>query len=221
MGHVVLLGDSIFDNAAYVGGRPAVIDQVRGGLPEGWHASLIAVDGDTTRGVYGQLERLPGDASHLFLSVGGNDALGGAAILNARAGSVADAVSSSPTSGRASIAITRPARGHLRTRNPHRGLHGLQSALRRAGGAAGRRHRALPVQRRHHPRGPPVGVPRDRPPGHLHRRRGLRQSDRAIVNRWREDRQGHLRSRDGARFPTPAGRRPAGPRMTAALQESG
>ena len=92
MGHVVLLGDSIFDNAAYVRGRPAVIDQVRSGLPQGWRASLNAVDGHTTRGVYGQLERLPGDASHLVLSVGGNDALGQAAVLNARAGSVADAV---------------------------------------------------------------------------------------------------------------------------------
>lgn len=93
MGHVVLLGDSIFDNAAYVGGRPAVIDQVRGGLPEGWQASLNAVDGDTTTDVYGQLDELPGDASHLVLSVGGNDALGHAGILNARAGSVAEAVS--------------------------------------------------------------------------------------------------------------------------------
>jgi hypothetical protein len=92
MGHVVLLGDSIFDNAAYVRGRPAVIDQVRSGLPQGWRASLNAVDGHTTRGVYGQLERLPGDASHLVLSVGGNDALGQAGILGARAGSVADAV---------------------------------------------------------------------------------------------------------------------------------
>jgi len=29
MTHLVLLGDSIFDNAAYVAGAPAVIDQVR------------------------------------------------------------------------------------------------------------------------------------------------------------------------------------------------
>jgi hypothetical protein len=92
MGHVVLLGDSIFDNAAYVRGGPAVIEQVRKGLPGGWRASLNAVDGHTMRGVYQQLERLPGDASHLFLSVGGNDALGQAAVLRARAGSVADAL---------------------------------------------------------------------------------------------------------------------------------
>jgi hypothetical protein len=92
MGHVVLLGDSIFDNAAYVRGRPAVIDQVRSGLPQGWRASLNAVDGHTTRGVYGQLEKLPVDASHLVLSVGGNDALGQAGVLGARASGVAVAV---------------------------------------------------------------------------------------------------------------------------------
>jgi hypothetical protein len=29
MGHVILLGDSVFDNAAYVGGAPDVIAQLR------------------------------------------------------------------------------------------------------------------------------------------------------------------------------------------------
>ena len=39
-GHLVLLGDSIIDNASYVPGRrPAVIDQVRSRLPEGWSAT--------------------------------------------------------------------------------------------------------------------------------------------------------------------------------------
>ena len=36
MPHLTLLGDSIFDNAAYVAGSPAVIDQVRMNLPAGW-----------------------------------------------------------------------------------------------------------------------------------------------------------------------------------------
>ncbi len=35
MGHVVLLGDSIFDNARYVADRPPVIEQVRRALPHG------------------------------------------------------------------------------------------------------------------------------------------------------------------------------------------
>jgi hypothetical protein len=75
MPHLILLGDSIFDNAAYVGGGPAVIDQVRQSLPAGWQATLLAVDGDTTAEVPQQLQRLPIDATYLVLSVGGNDAL--------------------------------------------------------------------------------------------------------------------------------------------------
>src|SRR3712207_2336551 len=45
MSHVVLLGDSIFDNAAYVRGGPDVIRQLQGVLPAGWKATLRAVDG--------------------------------------------------------------------------------------------------------------------------------------------------------------------------------
>jgi hypothetical protein len=33
MNHIVLLGDSIFDNAAYVAGGPDVVRQVRDNLP--------------------------------------------------------------------------------------------------------------------------------------------------------------------------------------------
>jgi hypothetical protein len=49
--HVVLLGDSIFDNATYVPGELPVIDQLRQNLPKGWQATLAAVDGDTTLGL--------------------------------------------------------------------------------------------------------------------------------------------------------------------------
>jgi hypothetical protein len=75
MRHVVLLGDSIFDNGSYTGGKPGVIAQVRAYLPAGWKATLLAVDGATTEGVGSQLSRLPSDATHLLLSVGGNNAL--------------------------------------------------------------------------------------------------------------------------------------------------
>ena len=75
MSHVVLLGDSIFDNASYVPGGPAVIDQLREALPSDWRATMLAVDGAVTQGVASQLRRLPADATHLFVSVGGNDAL--------------------------------------------------------------------------------------------------------------------------------------------------
>jgi hypothetical protein len=74
--HLILLGDSILDNATYVPGRrPAVIDQVRSRLPEGWLATLLARDGSVINGVYRQLESLPQDATHLLLSAGGNDAI--------------------------------------------------------------------------------------------------------------------------------------------------
>lgn len=92
MSHLVLLGDSIFDNAAYVAGGPDVVRQVRDRLPPGWTATLRAVDGSVTNGVERQLGRLPADAGYLVVSVGGNDALGYASILEAGVHSVAEAV---------------------------------------------------------------------------------------------------------------------------------
>ena len=91
MPHLVLLGDSIFDNASYTGGKPDVIAQVRDILPSGWKASLLAVDGATTDGIPSQLARLPLDATHLVLSVGGNNALGRSDILDMPARSTAQA----------------------------------------------------------------------------------------------------------------------------------
>ncbi|HEX2205117.1 MAG TPA: SGNH/GDSL hydrolase family protein [Longimicrobium sp.] len=92
MPHVVLLGDSIFDNAAYTRGGPDVIAQVREHAPEGWTATLLAVDGATTQGVPAQLRRLPDDATHLVVSAGGNDALAYVNVLYQPAGSVAEAM---------------------------------------------------------------------------------------------------------------------------------
>ena len=43
MKHVVLLGDSVFDNKAYVGDGPDVIMQVSEALPSGWTATLAAL----------------------------------------------------------------------------------------------------------------------------------------------------------------------------------
>src|SRR5919112_2521212 len=89
MGHVVLLGDSIFDNGAYTGGGPDVVTQLRRALPSGWSASLLAVDGARIDDVLRQVDRLPTDATHLVLSVGGNDALAHGDLLQARASSSA------------------------------------------------------------------------------------------------------------------------------------
>ncbi len=92
MNHVVLLGDSIFDNAAYVAGAPDVVRQVRRELPEGSRATLLAVDGGTTGDVRGQLRLLPQDATHLIVSVGGNDALRKSDFLGASARWTAEAL---------------------------------------------------------------------------------------------------------------------------------
>jgi hypothetical protein len=92
MSHVVLLGDSIFDNARYVPDRPPVIEQVRRGLPSGWKGTLVAVDGHTVEDVALQLPRVPSDASHLVVSIGGNDALMSSGLLQQRAGTVGAAL---------------------------------------------------------------------------------------------------------------------------------
>ena len=91
--HIVLLGDSIFDNGAYVRrGEPDVVRQLRDKLPAGAKATLAAVDGATTAGVARQLERLPADATHLVVSAGGNDALGNIGVLEDSSRSIADAL---------------------------------------------------------------------------------------------------------------------------------
>ncbi len=90
--HIVLLGDSIFDNGAYTGREPDVIAHLREVLPRSWQATLLAVDGATTRGLPSQAERVPKDATHLAVSVGGNDALGNIDLLSAPARSTADAL---------------------------------------------------------------------------------------------------------------------------------
>src|SRR5687768_16362821 len=92
MGHVILLGDSIFDNAAYVGRGPDVASQVRTKLPPDWKVSLLARDGAVTRDVAAQLGRIPADASNLVISAGGNDALGASHLLAQLVRSVADAL---------------------------------------------------------------------------------------------------------------------------------
>ena len=81
MPHVVLLGDSIFDNAAYVGHGHSVIEKLRRHLAPDWQATLLAIDGDVTGEVHAQTRKLPLDASHLIVSCGGNDALGQLGLL--------------------------------------------------------------------------------------------------------------------------------------------
>lgn len=92
MPHVSLLGDSIFDNAAYTRGEPDVVSHLRSLLPADWQATLVAVDGATTRSMAGQLARVPADTTHVVLSIGGNDALGEMDLLRTPVRSTAEAL---------------------------------------------------------------------------------------------------------------------------------
>jgi hypothetical protein len=94
MAHIVLLGDSIFDNKTYVGSNGKdVVTHLRESLPSGSNASLKAVDGSLIENVAGQLSDLPSDTTHLIVSVGGNNALMNSDVLQMRAGSSAEVLS--------------------------------------------------------------------------------------------------------------------------------
>jgi GDSL-like Lipase/Acylhydrolase family len=76
---LILLGDSIFDNKAYVRpGERDVVTHLRAKLdPSQWHCELWAVDGSVAGDVPSQLERGSVRPPAVFvLSAGGNDALG-------------------------------------------------------------------------------------------------------------------------------------------------
>jgi GDSL-like Lipase/Acylhydrolase family len=91
--HIVLLGDSIFDNAAYTGGEPDVITHLGRLLGSAGRASLLAVDGSVADELGEQCGNVPADCSHLVVSVGGNDALGTLELLDEPVRSAGDAFS--------------------------------------------------------------------------------------------------------------------------------
>ncbi len=90
MQHIILLGDSILDNAAYVPLGLDVINLLKNKLPAGWKATLLARDGSMINEIIYQLKQIPEDASFLVLSVGGNDALSQSNILNEKASSFSE-----------------------------------------------------------------------------------------------------------------------------------
>lgn len=90
MEHIVLLGDSIFDNKSYVGfGGKDVVTHLRERLPDSWQATLKAIDGSVIEGISRQLNGTD-KATHFVISVGGNDAIRNADVLEMRAGSAAE-----------------------------------------------------------------------------------------------------------------------------------
>lgn len=92
MAHLVLLGDSILDNAAYTGGGPDVVAQVRERLPDGWQVTLRAQDGSMTVDIARQVALLPQDATHLVVSVGGNDGIDASNVFGESAANMAAAL---------------------------------------------------------------------------------------------------------------------------------
>lgn len=91
-GHAILLGDSVFDNKAYVGGGPDVLTQLRGRLPVQWRCTLAAVDGAVVGDVPRQLNHAARDVTYLVVSAGGNDTLRQEAVLREPARSVGEAL---------------------------------------------------------------------------------------------------------------------------------
>lgn len=95
MNEIVLVGDSIFDNINYVKpavGEKPVIEHLRNSIPTGWTATLLAVDGNITTDIATQMSKLPSSATHLAMSVGGNDAIQSSSILQKPAVSVEEAL---------------------------------------------------------------------------------------------------------------------------------
>ena len=79
--HLVMLGDSVFDNGSYVNqGEPDVQNQTLEKLRKldpAAELTFLAEDGAVNKDVMEQqLKYLPEDATHLILSTGGNDVLG-------------------------------------------------------------------------------------------------------------------------------------------------
>jgi lysophospholipase L1-like esterase len=88
--HIVLLGDSIFDNGSYVqSGQPDVITQLQKHIPK---STLKAVDGSVISSVFSQIQDIPEDATHLVVSVGGNDCLQATSILYESSTSVGESI---------------------------------------------------------------------------------------------------------------------------------
>ena len=74
--HLILLGDSVFDNGVYVEpGQADVTDHLKRKIePKGWSVEVRAVDGDVTSDIERQLNKEPIPKPCTFvLSVGGND----------------------------------------------------------------------------------------------------------------------------------------------------
>jgi lysophospholipase L1-like esterase len=94
MAHIVLLGDSIFDNAPYVPAGSEVQAQLQALVANAHRVSLLARDGAVLADMVAQVARLPQlseEADWLLVSCGGNDALGLVGAMKSKVGTVIEA----------------------------------------------------------------------------------------------------------------------------------
>lgn len=94
MTHIVLLGDSIFDNAHYVAKGTAVTEQLRAYLGPQARVTLLARDGDVLDDMptqFAALAHLPEAPTRLLVSCGGNDVLGWVGAMQTPLASVLEA----------------------------------------------------------------------------------------------------------------------------------
>jgi len=93
MKQIILLGDSIFDNASYVAKGESVIEILSADLDNDAKVILLAVDGDVTLDVLSQVQKSPKGDSIFVVSCGGNDALGHISLLERGVATVSEAMS--------------------------------------------------------------------------------------------------------------------------------
>jgi len=78
--NIVLLGDSIFDNEVYVHSHadsvPGVLERRFGNINKEWKVTHRAVDGAVMASIDKQIPKIPSNATHIFMSIIGNDCLG-------------------------------------------------------------------------------------------------------------------------------------------------
>lgn len=91
--HIALLGDSILDNRAYTQDEPDVATHLRQLLANSVDVTLCAVDGSTTSDLQPQITKTPSSASHIVVSIGGNDALLNSDLLRTPVASTTEALS--------------------------------------------------------------------------------------------------------------------------------
>lgn len=190
--HVVLLGDSIFDNKAYVGDGPDVIAQLREALPAGGRATLAAIDGAIASDVKSQLRSVPKDATHLVVSAGGNDALQEKGLIEQSARSVAEVldklakVQAAFQQNYAAMLDAVAAR-----KLPTAVCTIYEARYEDPAGAEDRRGGARHLQRHDPARGVRAPAAGDRSQADVRRRCRLRQRHRAFAQRRRQDRPRH------------------------------